>query len=142
MDRAEATAAIENALAARKKTILNRNAISAFFGAFTDPGGALGKIFLGRDDALDAEKQKIAQDLALELLCRIDEAITATSRAEAAASVSIAGTIEALSNGAQRTIGVDVQGSQPTTFAPGTIVRAAGTSGSVIGVRIGGGDKS
>jgi hypothetical protein len=142
MDRSEATAAIESALAARKKTVLNKNAISALFGAFGDPAGALGKIFLGRNDAVDTEKQKITQDLVLDLLCRIDEAMTATNRAETAANVSIAGTIEAFSNGAQRTIGVDVQGSQPTTFAPGTIVRAGGTTGSVIGVRIGGGNKS
>lgn len=39
------------------KSILNRNVIGAPIGAFSDPFGALGQVFIGRGEAIDFEKR-------------------------------------------------------------------------------------
>ena len=43
MDKNEVEKAIEARMSERKKKVLNRNAIGALFGAFSDPVGALGQ---------------------------------------------------------------------------------------------------
>jgi len=135
-DRAGIERAIEARLAARKKSVVNRNAMSALFGAFSDPVGALGKIFLGREDALDAEKQKIVQELTLDLLCKFDEAIS-HSKSE---GISLAGLIETKAQDVESVIGVHVSdGSGPVIFQAGTHIKTEVTGAKrTVGVQIGG----
>jgi len=127
-------------LEAKRKKVLNRNAMSALFGVFSDPVGALGKIFIGRGDAVEAEKQKIAQDLMLELLCKIDEAISQTVNQSASQGVVINGLIETTAQGAETVIGVHIaENSGAVTLQPGTHIRTSATgSQSVTGLKIGG----
>jgi uncharacterized membrane protein len=137
MNTTEATFLIEQELARRRKTILNRNAIGALFAALGDQAGALGKIFLGRQDALDAEKQKIALDVIIELLCKIDESISASLQKAQSAGITISGAIAAAGTGPSHVVGVDIDGASSVTFTPGTVVTASGSGGPVTGVRIG-----
>ena len=58
----EILAAIEGALAERKKDVLNRNALKALFVAFGNQGEALGQVFLGRGDAREADRQRPPRD--------------------------------------------------------------------------------
>ena len=69
---------IDEQLQAQSKKIVNRNALNALFAAFGDKSAALGQIFLGRHDALIDEHHKIEQTAILNLLCKIDNAITET----------------------------------------------------------------
>lgn len=123
----------------RNKT-LNRNALSALFGAFADPVGALGKIFLGRDDAVDAEKHRIERACILDLLCDIDEALVKMQASSAAQGVTINGLIEATGTDVESVVAVNIQkDGPPVRFEPGTIIRAKGSdSGKVTGLQIGG----
>jgi len=140
MDRQEIESAIVAELANRKRKVLNRNAISALFGAFSDPAGALGKIFVGRDDALEAEKQKIIQDVILDMLIKIDEAISQAASTSTARGFQLQGLIETTAHGAESVVGVHVaENSGSVTMQPGTHIRTFATaSKSVIGVKIGG----
>lgn len=140
MDKKTVESAIEEQLANRKKKVLNRNAIGALFGAFSDPVGALGKIFVGRDDAIDAEKQRITQDVMLELLCKIDEAISQAAKDSGARSVVLQGLIETTAHGAESVVGVEIaENSGAVTMQPGTHIRTTATaSKNVTGVKIGG----
>jgi len=126
-------------LGAKRKKVLNRNAISALFGAFSDPVGALGKIFIGRGDAIEAERQKIAQDLMLELLCKIDEAISQTAKQSAAQGVTLNGLIETTTQGVESVIGVHIaENSSAVTLQAGTHIRTSATGAqSVTGLKIG-----
>jgi hypothetical protein len=76
MDNVDIQKTIELELEKRKTTVLNKNAINALFEALPSPMKALGKIFIGRDEAIQTEQQKIAQDIILDLLVNIDKAIT------------------------------------------------------------------
>ena len=135
-DRSAIKREIEARLAARKNKVVNRNAMSALFGAFSDPVGALGKIFLGRDEALDSEKQKIVQELTLDLLCKFDEAITQTE----AQGISLAGLIETSAQNVESVIGVHIAGdSGPVVFQPGTHIKTEVTGAKrAVGLQIGG----
>ncbi len=132
--------AINEKLALRKKSVLNSNAINAFFGAFSDPIGALGKIFVGRNDAVDAEKQRIAQDVMIELLCKIDDAISIAAKVSAGQGVTINGLIETSAHGAESLVGVHIaENSGAVTLQPGTHIRTSATSTrNVTGLLIGG----
>lgn len=127
-------------LEAKKKKVLNRNAINALFGVFSDPVGALGKIFMGRGDAIEAEKQKIAQELMLDLVCKIDEAISQTAHQSASQGITINGLIETTVQGAQAVIGVHItETSGAVALQPGTHIRTNATaSQNVTGLKIGG----
>jgi hypothetical protein len=74
MDREQVERNIEAELKKSKNRVVNRNALQALFGVYADPVGALGKVFLGRQDSLNAERARIAQDVILTLLCKIDDA--------------------------------------------------------------------
>ena len=132
--------AISEQLVLRKKNVLNRNAISALFGAFSDPIGAIGKVFVGRDDAINAEKQRIAQDVMIELLCKIDDAISQAAQVSAVQGVTINGLIETSAHGAESVVGVHIaENSGAVTLQPGTHIRTSATSSrSVTGLQIGG----
>jgi hypothetical protein len=66
---------IESELSRRKKQVVNKNAIDALCSCFA-PIQALRKVFSGREDAIDREKQKVTLDAILELLIKIDNAIS------------------------------------------------------------------
>lgn len=127
MSRQEIETVINARLAEQKKSILNRNAMDALFAAFPEPLGALGKIFVGRQDALDKAKQGIAQDVMLDLLCRIDESLThAMSRFDQGA-IEISGLIEAIGVGGDSLVGVEIgENAGPVTFK-GAHVRVEAT---------------
>lgn len=140
MDKKTVENAIEEQLARRKKEVLNHNAIEALFGAFSDPMGALGKIFVGRDDAMGIEKQKIIQDVILEMLCKIDEAISQAAKNINAQGVVLQGLIETIAHGAESVVGVEIEeNGGAVTIQPGTHIRTiAAATKSVTGVKIGG----
>lgn len=140
MNKEDVEAAIAARLQERKKAVLNRNAVSALFGAFSDPIAALGQVFMGRGDALDLEKQRIAQDVILDLLCKIDHAISQAGVESNRKGVTLAGLIETVAHGGESVVGLSIASdSGPVTLQPGTHVRTSATGvRSVTGVQIGG----
>jgi hypothetical protein len=143
MDKNEVEKAIEARLSERKKKVLNRNAIGALFGAFSDPVGALGQVFLGRGDEIDNEKQRIAQDVILELLCKIDDSLSQANAHCEQQGIKLSGLIETIAHDGESLTGLDIgAGSGPVTFQPGTHVRTVSTGvRNVTGVKIGGTEK-
>jgi hypothetical protein len=143
MNKDEVEAAIAAQLNDRKKAVLNRNAISALFGAFADPIGALGQVFVGRGEAVDQEKQRIAQDVILELLCKIDDAISQASEKSEKQGINLAGLIETIAHASESVVGLSIgANSGPVTLQPGTHVRTLATGArNVTGVKIGGRDE-
>lgn len=128
---------IEKQLAERGNKVVNKNAISALFGAIGgDPVGALGKIFLGREDALDAERQRIAQDQMLILLCRIDEVLSQSARE----STIVSGLIESHGKDVDVIVGAHVKpGGGPVRFENGTHIKTSGQNAKrMTGLLIGG----
>jgi hypothetical protein len=124
MKQEEVAARIETELTKRKIKVVNKNAVSALFGAFSDPLGSLGKIFLGREDALDGEKQRISQEVVLELLCKIDAAISNAAAQSASTGVTIGGLIETTSFGSDHVVGAKVGSkSGSVEFQPGTQIK-------------------
>jgi hypothetical protein len=140
MNKSDVEAAIEARLSERKKSVLNRNAIGALFGAFADPVGALGQVFLGRGDAIDQEKQRIAQDVILELLCKIDDSLSQANAKSEQQGIKLGGLIETIAYGGESTTGLSIGAkSGPVTLQPGTHVRTVATGvRKVTGVKIGG----
>lgn len=143
MNKSQVEAAIEARLSERRKSVLNRNAIGALFGAFADPVGALGQIFLGRGDAIDHERQRIAQDVILELLCKIDESLSLANAKSEQQGIKINGLIETIGHGGESLTGLSIGAdSGPVTLQPGTHVKTIATGmRNVTGVKIGGTEK-
>jgi hypothetical protein len=140
VNRQDVERAIEEQLASRSKKVLNRNAMSALFGACADPVGALGKVFLGRSDAIEAERQRIAQGLILDLLCNIDAAISQAASESSKQGVSIEGLIETTVQSADSVVGVHIsEGMSNVTLRPGTHIRTVvGSATNVTGLQVGG----
>ena len=140
MNMSDVEAAIEARLSERRRSILNRNALGALFGAFADPVGALGQVFLGRGDAIDQEKQRIAQDVILELLCKIDESLSQANAKSEKQGIKLGGLIETIAHGGESLTGLSIGAkSGPVTLQPGTHVRTVATGvRKVTGVKIGG----
>ncbi len=140
MNKSDVEAAIAARLSERKKSVMNRNAIGALFGVFADPVGALGQVFLGRGDAIDQEKQRIAQDVILELLCKIDESLSQAKAQSKQQGVKLGGLIETIAHGGESLTGLSISAkSGPVTLQPGTHVRTVATGvRNVTGVKIGG----
>ena len=67
MDREQVGQAILDRLKKREKQVVNRNALAALLSVLKLD--SLGKIFLGRKDALESEKLRIEQEMVLDLLC-------------------------------------------------------------------------
>jgi len=131
LNREDIESAIEHSLAERKKRIVNRNALNALFGAVADPVGSLGRIFLGRNDALATERLRIQQDIVLDLLCQIDDAIS-QSRKEASRRgvdwTTISGKIETYGVDAEEVTGARITPDAGLTeIKPGTHIKASGT---------------
>jgi hypothetical protein len=146
MTKDELRGAIEAALEERKTKIVNRNALRALFGAFGDQVDALGQLFLGRSDAIDAERHKLEQQAILGLVCRIDEALSetvATLRRDSPSSVLVQGFIDTVAINAGAVTGVNISTrSGPVEFKSGTHIRTIGNNvDKLTGLRIAG-DKS
>lgn len=141
MNREQVEQAILDKLREREKQVVNRNALAALFGALGL--GSLGKIFLGRKDALETEKLHIQQEIVLDLLCRIDNNIS-DARAEASRQkidwTIISGEIEAHGVDVEEVTGARIASNAgPTEFKPGTRIRASGRrTRRVTGLDIGG----
>ena len=147
LNRKEIEDAIENKLAEREKHVVNRNALDALFSVFTNPISSLGKIFLGRKDALNAERLRIQQNTILDLLCKIDEAISgkedkALGKREILNIIS--GEIEAHGHDVEEVIGAFIASDAGLTeLEPGTHIKASGTRAKkVTGLQIGNEPKS
>jgi hypothetical protein len=140
MNKEDVEAAIAAQLQERKKAVLNRNAVRALFSTFSDPIAALGQVFVGRSDALDQERQRIAQDVILDLLCKIDDAISQAGVESNRKGVTLAGLIETVAHSGESVVGLSIASdSGPVTLQPGTHVRTSATGvRSVTGVQIGG----
>lgn len=139
MNMNDVVAAIEARLSERTNSVLNRNAIGALFGAFSDPVSALGKVFLGRGDAMDQEKQRVAQDVILELLCKIDDSLSLANAKFEQQGIKLGGLIETIAHGGESLTGLSIgANSGPVTLQPGTHVRTVATGvRNVTGVKIG-----
>jgi hypothetical protein len=139
MDKEKIESVINERLKKEEKKVLNNNAIHALFGAFSDPIGALGKIFLGRKDAIDSEKQKIAQDIIIEMLCEIDDAISKAKSDAKSSGITIQGIIETNAHGSEHVVGVDIgQKAKSVKFEPGSHIKTSATGAkSITGLKIG-----
>lgn len=126
----------------RKKRVLNRNALNALFGAVSNPIGSLGKIFLGRKDALEAEELRIKQDTMLDILCEIDDKLSSAGEEvieqETIRNI-ISGNIEARGYDVDEVIGVLIAaGAGTTELKPGTHIKVSGIrTRKVIGLQVG-----
>lgn len=147
MDRKEVEEAIAKELQKRRNRILTRNALDALFQSVSNPVGALGKIFLGRKDALDTEEHHIQQELILDILCKIEELLDKTrERAMTRSDIIniISGEIEAHGYATDEVIGVLITSDAGITeLKPGTHIKATGKeSKKVTGLQIGDGPNS
>ena len=135
MDTDDLEKAIAAKLEERKLRVLNKNAIGALFGMFPKID-ALRKIFVGRGDALAAEEVKIKQDIMLEMVCRIDAAISGAIKAAEERGVSFAGLVEVENTGSGSVIGVHVT-QQNVDLTGSRISLKASGSGTSTGLKIG-----
>ncbi|WP_433693185.1 hypothetical protein [Paraburkholderia phenoliruptrix] len=134
--------AIEKEMASRGRAVLNRNAVSALFGAFSDPVGALGKLFLGRQEALDAENMRLQIEIILQMLCSIDDALSKAREDAKRGGVTIAGEFELAIDGGERAYAIHIEdNSVPVEFTMGTraVVRAQNVR-EAAALKIGGGN--
>lgn len=141
MDREQVEQAILGRLKEREKQVVNRNALAALLSVLKL--NSLGKIFLGRKDALEAEKLRIEQEIVLDLLCRIDDAISGAKTDSSMQKIDwniISGEIEAHGVDVEEVTGMNIAtDAGPTELKPGTHIRASGIrSRRVTGLDIGG----
>jgi hypothetical protein len=141
MNQHQLETTINEELQRNSERVLNKNALSALFGAFGGPGAAvsaLGKIFLGRGDALDAERHRIERRCIIELLCSIDDALKQSFAKAENQGVSLDGLIETSVKDADQVVGVDILSNQRVNFAPGTRIKTdAQNVKEAVGLRIG-----
>ncbi|WP_046235187.1 hypothetical protein [Pseudomonas syringae pv. coryli] len=140
MERNELEQKIASELAEREGRVLNRNALSALFGMFSDPIGSLGKIFIGRADAIDAEKHRLEQTHILDMLCSIDDLLRDLQSKAAKDGIIIDGLIETTVENAVEVIGFHVTGDAGNVvIRPGTCVKThVGNAEKVTGFKVGG----
>ena len=142
MDRNEIRRAIQCKLQKHGKSVRNKNAIKALFSVFPRPVEALSRIFLGPEDALNLERITISQDLILDMLCRIDQAISA-ARSEAEQKgldwKMISAEIDVRAEDTEEVTGMEIpSNSGPVELKPGTTIHVeAKRSGRVTGLKIG-----
>lgn len=136
MDRQAVEEAIVATLQTRRNKVVNRNALQALFGAVMDPVNSLGKVFLGRQDALDTERARIAQDIMLDLLCKMDDAIRQAQHSASNSGVTrVTGLIEATAEHGDQLVGADI--SAPAELGPGFHVKVSSSNvKNVTGLRI------
>jgi len=147
MDREQVEKAILDELSRRKRKVLTRNALKALFACFKDPIGSLGQLFIGRQDAMDAERVRIQQEIILDLLCRMDEALSKAALAEQeklpVQRCVVCGEIEAYGQGVDEITGVSIgKNAGQVEFKPGTRIRASGEDARrITGLEIGRSEK-
>ncbi len=141
LDREQVEQAILDRLKGQEKQVVNRNALAALLSVLKLD--SLGKIFLGREDALEAEKLRIEQEIVLDLLCRIDDAISGAKTDSSKQKIDwniISGDIEAHGVDVEEVTGMSIAtDAGPTELKPGTHIRVSGKrSRRVTGLDIGG----
>lgn len=132
---------IEAELSKREKKVVNKNAIDALFSAFPRQIEALRKVLSGRKEALEEEKQKITMEAILQLLIRIDDAISNNNgKADGIDWKVIGGDIEAYGENATEVTGMNISpDSGPVELKPGTHIKASGKNvDKITGLKIGG----
>ncbi len=141
MSQQEIVNAIEEQLASREIQVRNRNALSAVLGAVVDPVGALGKLFLGAGDAVASERHRIEQGHVLELVVKIDQAISDFMAVVQDSGVSVSGLIETDVTDGNSAVGLHIaSGSGAVRFEPGTHIKTTTSNVShTTGLKIGGG---
>lgn len=127
MDKKQVEQAIRDKLREREKQVVNRNALAALLGALKLD--VLGKIFLGRKDALETEKLHIQQEIVLDLLCKIDSAISSAKTEASKQNINwtiISGEIEAHGVDVEEVTGARISSNAgPIELEPGTHIRAS-----------------
>lgn len=124
MDRKEVEQQIAFELEKSKGRVLSQNALNALFGAFSDPVGALGKIFLGGKDAVDAEKLRLEQGYVLDLLCSMDDLLKEMQKKAAVDGIVIDGLIETTVQKAGEVVGVHITDDMKNVqFRSGTHIK-------------------
>jgi hypothetical protein len=127
-------------LARREHKVLNANAAKALFAALGDRASALGQIFLGRSDALTAERQRLAQEEILRVACRVVDLVEGIDEQLDGAGfprTKVSGRIEAHGDGVDAVVGALVE--EPVEFLPGTHITAtARNARAVTGLHVGG----
>ncbi len=143
MNREEVEEAILDALRKRKRKVITRNALKALFGCVKDPIGSLGQLFIGSQDAIDTERVRIEQEIILDLVCKIDEALaqaalTAQKKLPVQQCV-VCGEIEAFGRGVDEITGVSIgEDAGQVELKPGTRIRASGENAKrITGLEIG-----
>lgn len=132
---------IESELSKRSKQVVNKNAIDAMFLAFPGPIQGLKKALFGRREAIDAEKQRITINAILQLLLKIDRAISDNNGDTYGIDWKVVGgDIEAYGENASEVTGMIISNDAgPVEFNPGTHIKASGKNvGRITGLRIGG----
>ena len=142
LNREQVEQAILDRLKEREKQVVNRNALDALLSVLKLD--SLSKIFLGRKDALEAEKLRIGQEIVLTLLCQIDDAISGAKTDSSKQKIDwtiISGEIESHGVDVEEVTGMSIAtDAGPTELKPGTHIRASGIrSRRVIGLDVGGG---
>ncbi|MFQ2225858.1 hypothetical protein ACK32Z_02970 [Aeromonas hydrophila] len=133
----DVVAEIERKLEERKPSVYNKNAVAALLTACSNPVEALGKIFLGREDAVEVEKAKLQQDAILAMVIKIASALEEYAAQDTAGSIILNGTIEAKGRHGDHVVGAEIAGRQAVHFQPGTRITAeGGGGGSVTGLKI------
>jgi 2-hydroxy-3-keto-5-methylthiopentenyl-1-phosphate phosphatase len=143
MDETDVRKNIQLELEKRQTKVLNKNAVNALFEALPSPVKALGKIFVGRQDAIENEKQKITQDIILDLLVSIDRAITQAMETAHEKGIDwkvISGNIQSYGERAKEVIGVEIfSDAGSVELKAGTHIRATGKDvDKITGLKIGG----
>lgn len=146
MDKSELKKKIDELMKERRGRVLDGNAFEALLSGLMNPLEGLYKLFVDRDKAIDDERQKIEQDLILELICKIEDSISELkSKVKdnfSGKSTIIWGEIEAYGENVDKVIGSHVtNGSGLVEFKPGSKIKASGKNArNVTGLQIGGGD--
>jgi hypothetical protein len=143
MNREDIELAINAELEKRKTKVLNRNAFGALFSMFGDPVGALGKILIGRQDALDNERAILERGKILDMLCILDQAISKAAESGKEAGIEVDGVIHVKGGKVDSATGVAIgPGSGAVRFKPGTRITVELEEGkSLAGITIGAGGR-
>ena len=132
---------IETELTKQNKRIVNKNAIDALFLAFPGPIQALRKVLFVRGEAIEKEKQRITIETILQLLLKIDNAISDNNgKTDGIDWKIVGGDIEAYGENVREVTGMDISSDAgPVELIPGTHIKASGKNVKrITGLRIGG----
>ncbi len=136
---------IQKILEGRRGKIVGKNVLKAALSFFTNPGRSVEKLTLGVDSDTSNEKLKIEQELMLDLICKIDDAVNEINSRFRKESVDqrviiLDGLIEVNAKNTNEVIGVEIKNDAgQVEFKPGTKISvSAEGSGNITGLKIGG----